>query len=160
MGMARLCVLVVDDEEDVREVVETILSDAGFAVATAGDGAAALEIVAKQPVDLAVVDVWLPGELSGLIHPIRLNCNSLDGMLIGASRSISLRETYDGKPGWRHFESSFFIRRMTLGNLFWQSGMTYILPILRPPWFRPGLSLEPSLQGGRRWLASVSWRTA
>ena len=71
-----------------------------------------------------------------------------------------LRESYDGKRGWRHFESSFFITRTTPGNLFWQSGTTYILPILRPPWFRPGLYLEPSLPGGRRWLASVSWRTA
>jgi hypothetical protein len=33
---------------------------------------------------------------------------------------------------------------MTIGNPFWQIGTTYILPILRPPWFRPGLSLEPS----------------
>jgi hypothetical protein len=53
-----------------------------------------------------------------------------------------VRESYDGKRGWRHFESSFFITRTTPGNLFWQSGTTYILPILRPPWFRPGLYLE------------------
>ena len=96
---------------------------------------------------------------SGGRPPISLNCNSLDG---GANRRPPfhiLSGKLQWERGWRHFELSFFITRMTLGNLFWQSGTKYILPILRPPWFRPGLSLEPSLQGGRRWLASVSWRT-
>jgi DNA-binding response OmpR family regulator len=97
MGMARLCVLVVDDEEDVREVVETILTDAGFAVATAGDGAAALEIVAKQPVDLAVVDIWLPGELSGLetVRRARARHPDLKALFISGVEPIPSRRDPD-----------------------------------------------------------------
>jgi two-component system, OmpR family, response regulator len=66
MATARPCVLVVDDEKDVRALLETMLSDAGFAVASAGDGAVALEIIERQAVDLAVVDLRLPGTLDGL----------------------------------------------------------------------------------------------
>jgi two-component system OmpR family response regulator len=66
MATARPCVLVVDDEKDVRQLLETMLSEAGFAVASAGDGAVALEIIERQAVDLAVVDLRLPGPLDGL----------------------------------------------------------------------------------------------
>jgi DNA-binding response OmpR family regulator len=105
MGIARSCVLVVDDEEDVREVVETILSDAGFAVATAGDGAAALQIVAKQPIDLAVVDIRLPGELSGLetVRRARAKHPDLKALFISGIEPIPShrdpdREDFVSKP--------------------------------------------------------------
>ncbi len=66
MGMAWSRVLVVDDDKDVRELVETILRNAGFAVTSVADGAAALAIIERQAVDLAVVDMRLPGGLNGL----------------------------------------------------------------------------------------------
>lgn len=42
-------ILVVDDEPEVRELIETILDDAGFAVASAKDGPAALQIIEPEP---------------------------------------------------------------------------------------------------------------
>jgi two-component system OmpR family response regulator len=78
MATARPCVLVVDDEKDVREFLETMLSDAGFAVASAGDGAVALEIIERQAVDLAVVDLRLPGTLDGLETVRRARANHPD----------------------------------------------------------------------------------
>jgi CheY-like chemotaxis protein/anti-sigma regulatory factor (Ser/Thr protein kinase) len=55
-------VLVVDDDETVRLTVSRLLARAGFAVDTAGDGAAALEILAAQPERHALVltDVTMP----------------------------------------------------------------------------------------------------
>ena len=50
MGMAWSRVLVVDDDKDVRELVETILRNAGFAVTSVADGAAALAIIERQAV--------------------------------------------------------------------------------------------------------------
>ncbi|EHR52805.1 response regulator with CheY-like receiver domain and winged-helix DNA-binding domain [Saccharomonospora marina XMU15] len=58
-------VLVVDDDETVRDVVRRYLEVAGFAVAVAGDGHEALERCAAQPPDLIVLDVMMPG-LGGL----------------------------------------------------------------------------------------------
>src|SRR5713101_5963997 len=66
MGMPWSRVLVDDDDKDVRELVETILRNAGFAVTSVADGAAALAIIERQAVDLAVVDMRLPGGLNGL----------------------------------------------------------------------------------------------
>lgn len=58
-------VLVVDDHPVVREGLSALLSRAGFAVVGASDALLALEIAGKTPVEMAVVDVALPG-ISGL----------------------------------------------------------------------------------------------
>ena len=53
-------VLVVDDEEDVREYLEAILEDAGFVVVTAVDGEDALAKVHANPPDLVSLDLVMP----------------------------------------------------------------------------------------------------
>jgi two-component system phosphate regulon response regulator OmpR len=55
-------ILVVDDEPDVREVLEEYFAAQGYAAIGAENASAAKEIVAKQPVDLALVDINMPGE--------------------------------------------------------------------------------------------------
>jgi DNA-binding response OmpR family regulator len=54
-------VLVVDDEEDVRTLVRTLLQNAGYAVAEAADGRAGLRSLHALPPDLVVLDVSMPG---------------------------------------------------------------------------------------------------
>ncbi len=54
-------ILLVDDDPTVRAVVERYLQRAGYAVDAVGDGRAALERLQRQPVDLAILDVMLPG---------------------------------------------------------------------------------------------------
>jgi chitooligosaccharide synthase NodC len=57
-------VLVVDDEQDVRELVARKLQASGFQVVTAENGQRALEVLAQQQPDLMLLDVMMPG-LSG-----------------------------------------------------------------------------------------------
>lgn len=58
-------ILVVDDEDEIRQSLRGVLSDEGFAVLEAGDGRRALEMVRAEPPDLVVLDVWLP-EIDGI----------------------------------------------------------------------------------------------
>jgi len=53
-------VLVVDDEEDIRQYLAAALLDAGFEVITAEDGFAALEQVKKRRPDLISLDLVMP----------------------------------------------------------------------------------------------------
>jgi two-component system phosphate regulon response regulator PhoB len=55
-------VLVVDDERDITALVAYHLARAGYRVATAESGSAALEAVGKEPPDLVVLDLMLPGK--------------------------------------------------------------------------------------------------
>ncbi len=53
-------VLVVDDEEDVRDYLATALKDAGFQTETAADGFEALQAVRRAPPDLISLDLVMP----------------------------------------------------------------------------------------------------
>ncbi|HEX6123521.1 MAG TPA: response regulator [Ktedonobacterales bacterium] len=57
--MAR--VLVVDDDQDIRDVVRFILEDAGYEVLEAGDGETALQTLRASPTPLIVLlDLLMP----------------------------------------------------------------------------------------------------
>lgn len=55
-------VLVVDDENGIREILGDILNDEGYRVHTAGDGNVALGILERELIDCILLDVWLPGK--------------------------------------------------------------------------------------------------
>ncbi|WP_108815554.1 response regulator transcription factor [Loktanella sp. Alg231-35] len=58
-------ILVADDDAQIRDVVRIALGQAGFAVAEAGDGRAALETAQSLQPDLIVLDIGMP-EMDGL----------------------------------------------------------------------------------------------
>jgi CheY-like chemotaxis protein len=53
-------ILVVDDEPLIRDVLVAVLGDEGYTVLTAGDGLAALEVIAQEVPDLVLMDVMMP----------------------------------------------------------------------------------------------------
>ena len=55
-------ILIVDDEAEVRRLLEAGLKAEGYAVSEAADGAGLLAILEKKPVDLITLDVRLGGE--------------------------------------------------------------------------------------------------
>jgi DNA-binding NtrC family response regulator len=58
-------ILIVDDEEQMRDLLVKVLEKNGYQVAVSGDGAQALAFLEKEPVDLVVTDVRMPG-MSGM----------------------------------------------------------------------------------------------
>ncbi len=68
MTEGKTTILVVDDEEHVRKLLQRILEDAGYDVLMAGSGEEALSILSQQKEhspDLIILDIMMPG-LSGL----------------------------------------------------------------------------------------------
>lgn len=59
-------ILVVEDDEDVRDTISGMLIDSGFQVQTAGTGMEALALIDKRSFDMMIADIRLPGGLSGL----------------------------------------------------------------------------------------------
>lgn len=58
--MSQPCILVVDDEADIRETISGILADEGYAVRLAANAAEAREAVRQARPDLILLDVWMP----------------------------------------------------------------------------------------------------
>jgi len=59
---AQATLLVVDDEPDVRDVLEEYFQGQGYSVLGADGGAAARALAAQHAIDLALVDIHMPGE--------------------------------------------------------------------------------------------------
>jgi CheY-like chemotaxis protein len=53
-------VLVVDDEQAIREFLDDVLTGEGYQVSTATDGQAALTHLAAAPPDLVLLDIMMP----------------------------------------------------------------------------------------------------
>lgn len=70
-------ILVVDDEDDIRQAIAEILQLAGYACETAANGRQALAIVKQKIPDLIICDIMMP-ELDGygLLHLIRKNART------------------------------------------------------------------------------------
>ncbi len=54
-------ILVVDDEQSIRESLEGILEDEGFRPSFAASGEEALQMVQDEDPDLVLLDIWMPG---------------------------------------------------------------------------------------------------
>ena len=55
------CILVADDDPQIRQILQLLLSSEGYAVVTAEDGLRAAEM-AKEEIDLYLLDVDMPGQ--------------------------------------------------------------------------------------------------
>ncbi len=87
MNPARI--LVVDDDENLRWVLQTQLEEMGYAVSTAVDGAQALGTIQNEPPSLVLTDLKMPG-LSGmeLLHKIRSECPEVPVVIMTAFGTI------------------------------------------------------------------------
>ncbi|MEZ4403366.1 MAG: response regulator transcription factor [Kofleriaceae bacterium] len=93
-------ILVIDDEPMVRSAVGRVLSDEGYTVAFAGDGAAALELLVDAPPDVILLDLMMPG-MNGrqFLHALRVDLQSTVPVVVMTAvhglgqRAISLGAT-------------------------------------------------------------------
>jgi two-component system response regulator AtoC len=85
--MARI--LVADDEQGLRAFVAEALEDDGHAVAQAGDGAAALQLLAKETFDLLLTDLKMP-RLDGmqLLRQVRAEQPELEVIVLTAFGTV------------------------------------------------------------------------
>jgi two-component system KDP operon response regulator KdpE len=75
-------VLVVDDQEDIREMARLVLTGAGYDVATAASGREALRAVRGAAFDLVLLDINMP-ELDGWATLRLLRADeALDGLRV------------------------------------------------------------------------------
>ena len=74
-------VLVVDDEEDMRLLVSTVLSDGFHVIAEAADGAEALSAWQAETPDVMVLDYRMPG-LNGIEVAARILRDDPDAIIV------------------------------------------------------------------------------
>jgi CheY-like chemotaxis protein len=98
-GQAGEMILIVDDEFGVLEVLEFILSDAGFKVVSAVNGQEALARLEETRPDLAIVDFMMPIlDGNAVIKAIRSDnrLRDIPIILVSALPEKTIRERCDG----------------------------------------------------------------
>jgi two-component system nitrogen regulation response regulator NtrX len=84
-------ILVVDDEQGIRQVLLDVLSDEGHKVTAVEDGYQALSALEQEPFDLAILDVWLPN-MGGIdvLKRMRQEWHELEVIVISGHASINM----------------------------------------------------------------------
>src|SRR5687768_9890906 len=82
-------ILIVDDEEVLRDVLDVVLRREGFDVISASSGEEALNLLDTEEVDLMILDIMLPG-ISGIdtLRSVRISSPDLPVIIITAFSSI------------------------------------------------------------------------
>jgi two-component system response regulator PilR (NtrC family) len=76
-------ILIVDDEESLRQSLEKVLKNAGYMTATAGSGNEALELLAQRPADLVLSDLKMPnGDGLDLLKSIKKKFPDIEVILL------------------------------------------------------------------------------
>ncbi|HET6649064.1 MAG TPA: sigma-54 dependent transcriptional regulator [Candidatus Limnocylindria bacterium] len=127
-------VLVVDDEPDVRSLLNDLLTEAGYAVSTANTGAEALAAIEKGLPDLVMMDVKLPDQDGiALLRQLKRDHSDLEVIVMtafgGSSTAIKAMEhgayDYVTKP----FEIDDLLA--TLKRVFEHADMSHEVATLR-----------------------------
>ena len=87
-------VLVIDDDPDVRRLLEAALSAAGLSVELAADGETGLARAAAHPPDLILLDLHLPGmDGFAVLHALKAAEQTADIPVVAISGSPDLKAT-------------------------------------------------------------------
>jgi len=78
---------VIDDDEDVRSCIRNILEHSGYSVLEAENGSVGICIFRKNPVDLVIVDLFMP-EKEGIETIIELRKEYADLKILAISGGI------------------------------------------------------------------------
>src|SRR5688572_295005 len=74
-------ILIVDDEPGVRSALAGVLRDEGYEVDAVETGEACLERLAREPYDVVVLDIWMPG-MDGLATLARMRERQIDVQVV------------------------------------------------------------------------------
>lgn len=82
-------ILIVDDEDDVRESVREVLSDEGYRVVDTADCGAALQLIDREKPELILLDIWMPEtDGIGLLKEIKSREPDINVVMISGHGNI------------------------------------------------------------------------
>ena len=147
-GIGRI--LIVDDEQSVREVLSEYFTEQGYSVESAGGGEEALALVERGTPDLVLLDVRMPG-IDGVetLRRIRKIAPDVSVIMVTANEDVGLaRETlklgaldYVAKP----FDFVYLERAIMAGLA--QSGGGSAAPASGDPWRDLALIVFQAVRG-------------
>jgi two-component system response regulator PilR (NtrC family) len=152
-------ILVVDDEEDVREILDSVLKKLEFNPYLAESGHEALEIIKNNKIDVVLSDLYMPG-MDGieLLKRVKAFNKNIVFMMITAHPTIETAVDAIKKGAYDYLTKPFHIEEVRVKinrameksglthSLKWASGMVWALIISIPIWLILGIILASLLK--------------
>ena len=108
MAITPASVLIIDDEEIIREALEALLTSEGFVVSTAATGAQGLERLAHGSFDAVLLDLMLPDRLGlDVLDDIRRQDDELPVVMITAYGTIESAVAATKQGAFYYFTKPF-----------------------------------------------------
>ena len=109
-------ILIVDDQAEVRELVEVTLRVEDYRIIQAGNGKDAVETACKERPDLIILDVMMPGEIDGLeaARQIRKDPATADCRIVMLTAK---GQQMDRQAGFNAGADDYFVKPFSPGGL-------------------------------------------
>jgi len=152
MAEKQKSVLVVDDEQDVREILDSVLKKLDFIPFVAESGEKALEILRNNKIDVVLSDLYMPG-MDGieLLKRVRTVKKNIVFLIITAHPTIETAVDAIKKGAYDYLTKPFHIEEVRLKinraieksglthSLRWANGLIWALIISIPIWLVLGI---------------------
>ena len=113
--MSKPVILIVDDEEGIRESLSGILEDEGYDILTADSGEEAVRILRETSPDLIFLDIWLTG-MDGIktLQEIKAMKTDVPVIMISGHGSIELAVKATQTGAYDFLEKPLSLERVLL----------------------------------------------
>ena len=156
--MKKKKILVVDDEQDVRETLESVLAKLEYDPIVAPGGKEALEMIKNNKIDVVLSDLYMP-EMDGieLLKRVKTENRNIVFLMITAHPTIETAVDAIKKGAYDYLTKPFHIDEVKMKlnraleksglthSLTWANGMIWALIISIPVWLILGIILASML---------------
>jgi two-component system NtrC family response regulator len=98
-------ILIIDDEEAIREILQSMISPLGYNIFTAGTIREGLAIMDNHPIDIAFLDIFLPdGNGIEVLPKIKQNPSSPEVVIVTDTGSAEEAELAITNGAWNYFQ--------------------------------------------------------
>jgi UDP-3-O-[3-hydroxymyristoyl] N-acetylglucosamine deacetylase len=129
-------ILVVDDEDDVRESVREVLSDEGYRVVDTADGARVLDMIRDERPELVLLDIWMPQvDGIGLLKEIKSQEPEINVVMVSGHGNIHTAVTATKYGAFDFIEKPVSLEGllMTVQRALGELPVTSQAPVGAPP---------------------------
>jgi two-component system, NtrC family, response regulator PilR len=156
--MKKKRILVVDDEQDVRETLENVLAKLEYDPIVAASGKEALDLIKTKKIDVVLSDLYMP-EMDGieLLKRVKTENRNIVFLMITAHPTIETAVDAIKKGAYDYLTKPFHIDEVKMKlnraleksglthSLTWANGMIWALIISIPVWLILGIILASML---------------
>lgn len=121
VSLAKMKILVVDDEAAIREVLTASLVDDGYEVRTAKSGEEALKVLEDYRPEVVFLDIWMPGAIDGIevLRVTRSKCPGTEFIIMSGHGTIETAVKAVKLGAWDFIEKPLSYDKISilLGNI-------------------------------------------